>query len=194
MERVHISKMPLYRDHTRKDINIVTHRVSGYRLSDLIADLNFEQVNVRGQVRLDKAKKAVLRALCDRYPMVHPGEKNIRKKSGYSVAQIRRVLRELEHVDKLIVDVNSRITWRKPTAQEIESGHPAHKLVRECDNVGKKGGRGPGCTPQYHIFDRKIYDAYQQQKNYERIEKQRKAETEIPVPLLPEQQMEVACL
>jgi hypothetical protein len=172
MQRISIDAMPIY--GRQKPL-------TGYELSHIVSALEFEKINTRGQVRRDKTKKAVLRALCDRYPNVWPGNhgpEGICQRTGCSPAQVRRIMRELEHVDKLIVDVNSRITWHKATANDIENGHPAHKLVRECDDVGKKGGRGPGCTPQYFICDRKIYDAYQQQETYKRAEKRRKASAE----------------
>lgn len=187
MERIHINKMPLYKDHDKSVGNPIVGRLSGFRLSHMVSYLEFETINERGQVRRDKTKKAVLRALCDRYPKVWPGIEDIAAKAGCSTAQARRALRELEHHDKLIVDVNSRITWRKPTAQEIKNGRPVHKLVRECDDAGKKGGRGPNCTPQYHICDRKIYDIYQQQESHKREErknaraKTQSSETENPI-------------
>ncbi|PYU53214.1 MAG: hypothetical protein DMG48_02985 [Acidobacteria bacterium] len=118
--------------------------LSAYRLSHIASHLVFIRPNLRGQHRPDKVKKAVLRALCDRYPNVWPGLNDIAAKASCSTAQARRVLRELEYKDRLVVDISTR--------------------------QGKKGGRGKNCTVQYFIKDRKIFDIFQQQKWWEAIE------------------------
>jgi len=140
--------------------------LSGFKLSHIVSKLVFVKPNERAQVRQDKTKKAVLRALCDRYPNVWPGINDIAKSTSCSPAQVRRVLRELEYKDRLIVDINSRLTWQR------RDGRPGLQL--ESDDAGKKGGRGKNCTPQYFINDRKIYDIYYQQKAQELADKQSK--------------------
>src|SRR5882762_1084900 len=87
--------------------------LSAYRLSHIASHLVFIRPNLRGQHRPDKVKKAVLRALCDRYPHVWPSLRDIAEKASCSVSQAQRVLRELEYRDRLIVDVNSRLEWRR---------------------------------------------------------------------------------
>jgi hypothetical protein len=115
--------------------------LSGFKLSLLASSLQFDRPNTRGQHRPDKVKKAVLRALCDRYPNVWPGLRDIAAKASCSMAQARRVLRELEFKDRLITDIS-------PTK-------------------GKKGGRGKNCTVQYFIMDRKIVNIVEQRKWFE---------------------------
>jgi hypothetical protein len=126
--------------------------LSAYRLSHLASSLVFVRPNLRGQQRPDKTKKAVLRALCDRYPNVWPSLADMAAKASCSVSQAQRVLRELERKDRLIVDIST---------------------VR-----GKKGGRGAGCTAQYFILDRKILDIVQQQKYWANVQKTRSCEDE----------------
>ena len=95
----------------RIDINTIDG-LSAFKLSHIVSSLMFFRPNTRGQHRPDKSKKAVLRALCDRYPNVWPGVEDIAAKASCSVSQARRVLRELEYKDRLILDVNSRMKWR----------------------------------------------------------------------------------
>jgi hypothetical protein len=143
MERIEVSRMD---------------GLSAYKLSHLVSNLIFVKPNARGQLRPDKTKKAVLRALCDRYPNVWPSVKDIAEKASCSVSQVQRALRDLEHKDRLIVDIST--------------------------DPGKKGGRGQGCTAQYFIRDRKIFDIVQQQKYW--AEQTRSCEDEdqrcIPIP------------
>jgi hypothetical protein len=120
----------------RIDVNRVDG-LSAYRLSYTVASLVFVRPNLRGQLRPDKIKKAVLRALCDRYPHVWPGLKDIAAKASCSMPQARRVLRELEYKDRLIVDVNSRLEWR----WSCECKHPcAHNPTLAPVVSGKRGG------------------------------------------------------
>jgi hypothetical protein len=105
--------------------------LSAYKLSHMISELEFSSPVLRVvngivvlQIRPDKAKKAILRVLSDHYPNVWPGIPKIAKLTNYSERQVRRVLRELEFKDRLIVDVNSRYWWRWPTAEEIQNGQP----------------------------------------------------------------------
>src|SRR5260370_471383 len=139
MERIHMHHMPIA---GKKPL-------SGYKLSHIIAKLKFEKVNERGQFRGDKTKKAVLRALCDRYPDVWPGIEDIAANASCSTAQARRVLRELEYKDRLIVDVNSRLTWHRSSDGR---GWELHT-----EDVGKRGGRRKDRTPPDFICDRQIY-------------------------------------
>jgi hypothetical protein len=124
--------------------------LSAYKLSHLVSSMKFARPNLRGQERPDKTKKAVLRALCDRYPNVWPSVADIAGKASCSVSQAQRVLRELEHKDRLIVDIST--------------------------DQGKKGGRGKGCTVQYFIRDRKIFDIVHQQKYWAEQDKTRSCE------------------
>lgn len=127
MERININKI---------------EGLSGFKLSHIVASLEFIRPNTRGQHRPDKVKKAVLRALCDRYPNVWPGVEDIARKASCGTTQTRRALRELEHKDRLIVDISTE--------------------------KGKRGGRGSGCTVQYFVRDRKILDIYEQAKWFEK--------------------------
>lgn len=154
-----------------------------WQLSDLIAKLTFTSPvlrivsgRVEFQMRPDKAKKAVLRVLCDHYPNVWPSVPTIGELSNYGDRQVRRVLRELEFKDRLIVDANSRYFWRWPTIEDMNPDWTperrqqalnmvAHIRIWESDGAGKRGGSGRDCTPQYVICDRRIYDIYQQQRN-----------------------------
>src|SRR5438093_2652788 len=129
--------------------------LTAYRLSHIASHLVFIRPNLRGQHRPDKVKKAVLRALCDRYPNVWPGLRDIAAKASCSLAQARRVLRELEYKDRLLVDVHSRLQWRWPSGKD---GRPA--LVSAAR--GKKGGYAKSETVQYVINDRRIFDIFKQ--------------------------------
>lgn len=156
MERTQINKMP---------------GMSAYKLSHLISSLVFVKPNIRGQHRPDKIKKAVLRVLCDRYPNVWPGLKNIAAKASCSPAQARRVLRELENKDRLIVD--------------ISTSQPSPYLPCKTGE-SKKGGYPKDSAPQYFILDRKIFDTYQQQKMWEAWDKAHSSEnsSETVSPLM----------
>lgn len=151
MERIEINRM---------------EGLSAYRLAHIVSDLEFIKPNLRGQQRPETAKKAVLRALCDRYPNVWPGLKDIAKKASCSVAQARRMLRELEYKDRLIVDVNSRMEWRWPCACEDKRtcGHRANLVPV---SLSKQGGYAKSSTVQYVINDRRILDIYELQKYWE---------------------------
>jgi hypothetical protein len=142
----------------RIDINKI-EELSAYKLSHLASSLVFVRPNLRGQQRPDKTKKAVLRALCDRYPNVWPSLADMAAKASCSVSQAQRVLRELERKDRLIVDIST---------------------VR-----GKKGGRGAGCTAQYFVLDRKILDIVQQQKYWANVQKTRSCEDEKQEQIAP---------
>jgi hypothetical protein len=127
--------------------------MSGYKLSHMASNLVFVRPSIRREkkktvVRFlqDKTKKAVLRALCDRYPNVWPGLKDIAAKASCSPAQARRVMRELEAEDRLIVDIST---------------NTEHNFLQV---PAKKGGQGRDCTPQYFILDQKISDIYHQQE------------------------------
>jgi hypothetical protein len=138
--------------------------LSGFRLSHIVSSLQFFRPNTRGQHRPDKVKKAVLRALCDRYPNVWPGIEDIARKASCGTTQTRRALRELEHKDRLILDVNSRPAWA------------CSKRCWYCAEVaGKKGGR-KNCTVQYFIMDRKIVDIFLQQKWWEQQDKTQRSQ------------------
>src|SRR6266481_1362252 len=176
MERVQISRMPFYSEDGEKIIG----RLAAFKLSHIVPHLNFYKPSVRYANRLDRIKSSVLRALCDRYPCVWPGLSEIAKKAKCSPTQARRVLRELELKDRLIVDINSRLTWRWPTAQEIEKGQPAHLRILESDNAGKEGGSGKDSPVQYVICDRKIYDLYTHQQECEAREKRQKYKQRTP--------------
>jgi hypothetical protein len=138
--------------------------LSAFKLSHIVASLEFIRPNTRGQHRPDKVKKAVLRALCDRYPNVWPGIEDIARKASCGTTQTRRALRELEHKDRLIVDVNSRPAWACWTGCWYCVPNPRLNL----EAAGKKGGRGKNCTVQYFIMDRKILDIYEQAKWFEK--------------------------
>ena len=168
MERVTIEGMPIYSEDGK------IAGLSAYKISHIVPHLNFYKPSLRYPDRVDRIKSNVLRALCDRYPNVWPGLPEIAKKAKCSTAQARRVLRELELKDRLIVDINSRLTWRWPTAQEVEQGHPAHTRILESDNAGKAGGLGQDSPVQYFICDRRIYDIYIYQQECEAREKREK--------------------
>ncbi len=135
--------------------------LSAYKLSHIVPHLKFLKPSLRYPNRVDHTKSNVLRALCDRYPNVWPGLPEIADKAKCSTAQTRRALRELEFKDRLIVDVNSRLTWRRD-----ENGH---WILEGPDGhtEGKRGGRGKKATVQYFICDRRILDIYHQQKAHE---------------------------
>jgi hypothetical protein len=124
-----------------------------WRLSRAVAELVFVRPNLRGQERPDKTKKAVLRALADRYPLIWPSVSDIARHASCSVSQAQRVLRELEFKDRLIVDISTR--------------------------KGKVGGRGKGCTTQYFLMDRKILDIHQQQMWWEAMDETRSSQNVI---------------
>lgn len=153
MERVIIEPMPLA---GRKPL-------SGYVLSHMAIHLRFYQPSLRYPKRVDRIKSNVLRALCDRYPNCWAGVPDIAEMAKCSEAQARRVLRELEYKDRLIVDINSRLSWHRRDG----------KWDLQSDNAGKKGGTGE--TVQYFICDRKIYDIYQAQKAEEKAGKTKRA-------------------
>jgi hypothetical protein len=145
--------------------------LSAYKLSHIASHLVFERPSLRKdkhgksvQHRPDKTKKAVLRALCDRYPCIWPGLRDIAAKASCSLAQARRVLRELEYKDRLIVDVNSRLQWCWPSGKD---GRPALGWAVR----GKKGGYPKSETIQYVVNDRRIYDIFEQQEFYKEWDK-----------------------
>lgn len=148
MERIQIDKM---------------QSMSGYKLSHIVSSLVFVKPNARGQIRPDKAKKAVLRVLCDHYPNVWPSLKAIADKTSYSLSQTRRVLRELESKDRLLVDIST---------------NSKHRFLEMPD---KTGGYGKDSAPQYFILDRKIFDIYQQQKMWKAWDEAHSSEAERAV-------------
>jgi len=158
MKRIQMGHMP----------RIGKKPLSAFDLSNIVPRLEFVSPVLRVvkgrvvcQMRPDKGKKTVLRVLCDCYPNVWLGVPEIAKRSGYSIRHVGRILRELELKDKLIVDINSRLISKNK------------KLVGS-DDAGKKGGSGKGCTPQYFICDRRIYDIFQQQQELVRVDKETK--------------------
>lgn len=145
LERVLINRMPIAGQKL----------LSAYSLSETVGKLNFIKPSLRYPARLDGKKKSVLRALCDRYPNVFPSLADIAMKASCSPAQARRILRELEYKDRLIVDINSRLHWSRG-----DDG----RWILNSDSAGKKGGVGKNGfggehTPQYFICDRKILAA-----------------------------------
>jgi hypothetical protein len=158
MQRIQINRMPFYSGGGENVIG----RISAYRLSHIVSFLKFYKPSLRYPNRLDRIKSGVLRALCDRYPNVWPGLQDIADKAKCSPAQARRALRELEFQDRLIVDVNSRLTWRRSSDG---------RLVLESDDAGKKGGWGKKAPVQYFVCDRKIYDIYHHQQEWDAYEK-----------------------
>jgi len=182
MKRIPIGRMPLFSNDAEK----IIATLSAYKISHIVSHLNFFKPSLRYPNRLDRIKSNVLRALCDRYPNVWPGLPEIAKKAKCSTAQARRVLRELELKDRLIVDINSRLTWRWPITQEIEKGHPTHVRILQSDDAGKAGGSGKD-TVQYVICDRRIHDLYIHQQECEAREKREKyretktGEVETPI-------------
>jgi hypothetical protein len=149
--------------------------LSAFKLSHIVSHLRFVRPNLRGQQRPDKVKKAVLRALCDRYPTIWPSLRDIADKASCSEAQARRVLRELEYKDRLIVDANSRMEWRWPCECE-DKRKCGHRASLVPITSGKSGGRGKNCTPQYVINDRRIVDIHQQQEAWEKRNKTQSSE------------------
>ena len=126
--------------------------LSSFMLSQMVPHLQFFRPSVRYPLRQDGLKKAVLRALCDRYPNVWPSLGDIARKTGYSLSKIRRALRELELKDRLVEDINARYKW---------ATDQCGRRVLTAVSDGKNGGRGKNCTAQYVINDRKIVDIYQ---------------------------------
>jgi len=150
LERININKIP---------------GLSAYKLSHIVSHLKFFKPSLRYPNRVDRTKSNVLRALCDRYPNVWAGLPEIADKAKCSTSQARRALRELEFKDRLIVDVNSRLTWRRDeNGRWVLQGPDGH-------TQGKRGGRGKKATVQYFICDRKILNIYHQQEAHERDKK-----------------------
>lgn len=108
--------------------------VSAYKLSHAVSKLRF----------LKGADKAVLRAMCDRYPMCFPDVDDLAEKGGCSAQWARRALRDLEYKWKLIVNIS-----------------PPER---------RRGGRG--ITSQYFIKDRAILDALALQEAWDRLDKE----------------------
>src|SRR6266581_1604542 len=109
LERININKIP---------------GLSAYKLSHIVSHLKFFKPSLRYPNRVDRTKSNVLRALCDRYPNVWAGLPEIADKAKCSTSQARRALRELEFKDRLIVDVNSRLTWRRDENGRSITGAP----------------------------------------------------------------------
>src|ERR1700676_2165807 len=160
MKRININKMPIY----STDGETIIGRVSAYRLSHIVSHLKFIKPSLRYPNRVDRIKSNVLRALCDRYPNVWAGLAEIADKAKCSTAQARRALRELETKDKLIVDVNSRLTWHRSDG----------RWILKSDDTGKKGGWGKEAPVQYFLCDRKICDIYHHQQAEEKRNKIKK--------------------
>lgn len=156
MQHKKIEKMP---GSTAKE-----RPLSGYKLSEMVGELTFLKPSLRYPGRIDNLKKAVLRVLCDRYPNVWASVRDIAKKAGCGTTQARRILRELELKDRLIVDINSRYSWRRDSDG---------KLHLTCDDAGKGGG-SPYDTVQYFICDRKIVDIYTRVKFWEERDRELK--------------------
>src|SRR6266849_86397 len=155
MERINIEPMPLAGGKP----------LSGYQLSHMAVHLQFVRPSLRYPNRPDRIKSNVLRALCDRYPNCWAGLPDIAEMAKCSEAQARRVLRELEFKDKLIVDINSRLSWHR------RADGKGWDLTS--DDAGKQGGTGK--TVQYFICDRKIYDIYQAQQAEKKALKAKRA-------------------
>lgn len=80
--------------------------VSSYKLSKMVADLRC----IRG------AKKAILRALADRYPNIWAGIETIASDAGFATAQTRKRLRELES-EGFITPLTNKAGGRGKTVQ-----------------------------------------------------------------------------
>lgn len=94
-------------------------------------------------------------------------------KASCSVSQAQRVLRELEFKDRLIVDISSDqgctvVDAIAAVKQARRTGGKVPLIADILSERGKKGGRGKGCTVQYFILDRKIFNIVQQQRWAER--------------------------
>lgn len=102
--------------------------LSAYKLSNLVGQMEFIRTDARGRIYPHGTKKAVLRAIVDRYPSVWASVEDIAKHASVGVRQTQRILRELENEDRLILRINN-----------------------------PRGG-APGDTTQFYIDDRKILD------------------------------------
>jgi hypothetical protein len=170
----------------RIDINRMDG-LSAYKLSHLVSNLVFVRPNLRGQLRPDKIKKAVLRALCDRYPNVWPSVADIAAKVSCSVSQAQRVLRELEFKDRMIVDISHQGRVADAVAvvrRAREAGSKVPLVADVLSGQGKKGGRGKGCTVQYFVLDRKIFDIVQQQRYWAEWGRTRSSEESVDASIL----------
>ena len=130
--------------------------LTAYKLSWIVNRLTFVKPDLRGRLHQQPMKKALLRALCDRYPNCWAGLSDLASKVGCSERHVQDLLRELEFVDRGIVDitpgpgrfVNHRLSYRVP-------GSGAGTFT------SKKHG-GTKKTVQYFARDRKILDWFLQ--------------------------------
>ena len=120
--------------------------LSAYQLSWLVSHLPLKQENARGEVREQGHKKAVLRALADRYPNVWASIKDIAQRSGCSERQVQRILHELEFDDNLLTDI-------VPGTTVLSYRWPRTRITRTSPKAG-----GIGNPVQYFIRDRAIVD------------------------------------
>jgi hypothetical protein len=134
----------------RENITCLPGLTSG-QLSKIVNCLPLSKPDARGRMHRQPMKKAILRAIFDRYPNVWPGIDDVAGKVGCCVRYAEEMLRELEFEDRFIVDitrgVGRRISWVVPGAGPTLT-------------TAKVGGTGK--TVQYFICDRKIVDLFVQ--------------------------------
>jgi hypothetical protein len=112
-ERIKALKPP--KKEGRRAIVEPQEGMTGFELAKLVSEIDcdcWDAVNRLARTPADpkkrvsaKCKKAVLRALADRYPNIWPSVDDIAEKSGYSPTQSRAALRELEFHDRLIYEI-----------------------------------------------------------------------------------------
>src|SRR5712692_5873791 len=129
--------------------------LSYLRLGWIVAHLPFEKENARGEMRQHGYKKAVLRALCDRYPNIWPSVDDLSDKASCCVRHVQDILQELERRDRLInntTPIPPGIPVLSFEGPSIEDNRMS-PIIRTVKKVG-----GASNTTPYAICDRKIVD------------------------------------
>ncbi len=126
--------------------------LSGFKLSKMVNEIDFRRPNSRGQLRTGATTKAVLRALCDRYPNVWASVSTDAKKVGISARQFQYELRRLEKLYRLIVPIGNN-----------RGGHHRN-------------------TTQYFILDRKIMNIVQTKRFFEHWERVQSQQSVSHIP------------